>query len=191
MAGVRSSGLAEAAGGAAAVAAEWVEDFPEEAVRLAAVVPEEAGNMHTKDFVHLLDEKAIASAIAEAEKRTSGEIRVFVSEREVQDAVKEAENQFVALGMTKTAERNGVLIYFAPKSQKYAVIGDTGVHQRCGQDFWQHITAKMTPLLKEGKFSEAVLLAIREIGEVLAREFPMKADDKNELPNQIIREKQE
>ena len=147
--------------------------------------------MHTKDFVHLLDEKAIASAIAEAEKRTSGEIRVFVSEREVQDAVKEAENQFVALGMTKTAERNGVLIYFAPKSQKYAVIGDTGVHQRCGQDFWQHITAKITPLLKEGKFSEAVLLAIREIGEVLAREFPMKADDKNELPNQIIREKQE
>ena len=144
--------------------------------------------MHTKEFVHLLDDKAIASAIAETEKRTSGEIRVFVTEKAVQDAVQEAEKQFVALGMTKTGERNGVLIYFAPKSQNYAVIGDSGVHQRCGQNFWQHITDEMTPLLKAGKFSEAVLLAIREIGEVLAREFPFKAGDKNELPNQIIRD---
>lgn len=147
--------------------------------------------MHTKDFVHALDEKVIATAIAEAEKRTSGEIRVFVSEKQVQDAVAEAEKQFLALGMAKTAERNGVLIYFAPKSQRYAVIGDSGVHQRCGQNFWQHMTEEMTPLLKAGKFSEAVLLAIREIGEVLAREFPAKMGDRNELPNQIIREKQE
>ena len=147
--------------------------------------------MHTKDFVHALDEKAIALAIAEAEKRTSGEIRVFVSEKEIQDAVAEAEKQFLALGMAKTAERNGVLIYFAPKSQRYAVIGDSGVHRRCGQNFWQHMMEEMTPLLKAGKFSDAVLLAIREIGEVLAREFPAKPEDRNELPNQIIREKHE
>jgi uncharacterized membrane protein len=144
--------------------------------------------MKTKDFVEALDEKAIAQAIADAEKRTSGEIRVFVSENVVEDPVKEAEKQFERLGMTKTKRGNGVLIYFAPKSQKFAVVGDSGVHARCGQNFWQHIAEEMTPLLKAGKFTEAILLAVREIGMVLAREFPWEAGDKNELPNQIARE---
>ncbi len=144
--------------------------------------------MKTSDFVHALDDKAIADAIAQAEKHTSGEIRVFVAEQAVQDPVVEAEKQFVKLGMTKTRQRNGVLLYFAPKSQKYAVVGDSGVHQRCGQNFWQHITEDMTPLLKQGKFTEGVLAAIREIGSVLAKEFPWEEGDRNELPNQIARD---
>ena len=143
--------------------------------------------MKAKEFVEALDEKAIVDAIADAEKRTSGEIRVFVSEGLVEDPVKEAEKQFVTLGMTATRRRNGVLIYFAPKSQKYAVLGDTAVHVRCGQDFWQHITEEMTPLLKAGKFTEAILLAVREVGAALAREFPWEPGDKDELPNRIAR----
>ena len=150
---------------------------------------EAVGDMKTKEFVDALDEKAIAEAIAEAEKRTSGEIRVFVSESLVEDPVKEAEKQFVTLGMTNTKRRNGVLIYFAPKSQKFAVVGDSGVHARCGQNFWQHITEEMTPLLKAGKFTDAILVAVRDIGGVLAREFPWEAGDKDELPNQIARDK--
>jgi len=143
--------------------------------------------MKTGEFVAALDEKAIAQAIADAEKRTSGEIRVFVSEGVVDDPVKEAEKQFLALGMTATKRRNGVLIYFAPKSQKYAVLGDSAVHARCGQNFWQHITEEMTPFLKAKKFTEAILLAVREVGEVLAREFPWEPGDKDELPNRIER----
>jgi uncharacterized membrane protein len=144
--------------------------------------------MQTKDFLHALKDEAIAHEIAEAEKRTSGEIRVFVSKKAVEDAVIEAEKQFVALGMAKTASRNGVLIYFSPKSQKYAVVGDKGVHEKCGQKFWEHITHDMTPLLKEGKFTEAIVLAVREIGAVLAKEFPWRSGDKNELPNKIARD---
>ena len=143
--------------------------------------------MKAKEFVEAVDEKAIAEAIADAEKRTSGEIRVFVNEGLVADPVKEAEKQFVILGMTATKRRNGVLIYFAPKSQKYAVLGDTAVHARCGQNFWQHITEKMTPLLKAGKFTEAILLAVREVGAALAREFPWEPGDRDELPNRIAR----
>ena len=146
--------------------------------------------MKTKEFVEALDENAIAQAIAETEKRTSGEIRVFVTENLVHEPVMEAEKQFVRLGMTRTKRQNGVLIYFAPRSQKFAVVGDRGVHARCGQNFWQHITGEMTPLLKGGKFTEAILLAVRDIGNVLAREFPCQPDDKNELPNQIARDEQ-
>jgi uncharacterized membrane protein len=143
--------------------------------------------METKAFLHALDDQQIAEAIAQAEKTTSGEIRVFVSENAVNEPVVEAEKQFVRLGMMKTAQRNGVLIYFAPKSQKYAVIGDQGVHEKCGQKFWEHITEEMTPLLKAGKFTEAVVLAVKEIGAALGKEFPPVAGDKNELPNRVER----
>ena len=143
--------------------------------------------METKEFLHALDDQQIAEAIAQAEKTTSGEIRVFVSEAVVNEPVSEAEKQFMRLGMTKTAQRNGVLIYFAPKSQKYAVIGDKGVHEKCGQKFWEHITEEMTPLLKGGKYTEAVVLAVKEIGAALAKEFPPVAGDKDELPNRVER----
>lgn len=143
--------------------------------------------METKAFLHALNDEQIAHAIAETEQRTSGEIRVFVSESSVDDVVVAAEKQFVRMGMTKTAQRNGVLIYFAPKSQKYAVVGDQGVHQKCGQQFWQHITEEMTPLLKAGKYTEAVVYAVREVGAALAKEFPPLAGDKNELPNRVER----
>jgi uncharacterized membrane protein len=143
--------------------------------------------MQTKDFVKALSDHDVAEAIAQAEQRTSGEIRVFVSETEVDDPVIEAEKQFLRMGMSKTAQRNGVLIYFAPKSQKYAVVGDQGVHAKCGQKFWEHITEEMTPLLKSGKFTEAVVLAVHEIGDALAREFPPLPGDKNELPNRVER----
>ena len=143
--------------------------------------------METKDFIHALDDQQIAGAIAGAEKTTSGEIRVFVSEAVVEEPVAEAEKQFIRLGMAKTAQRNGVLIYFAPKSQKYAVIGDQGVHEKCGQKFWEHITGEMTPLLKAGKYTEAVVLAVKEIGAALAKEFPPLAGDKDELPNRVER----
>ena len=144
--------------------------------------------METKEFLHALDDHKIAEAIAAAEKGTSGEIRVFVTEKEVGEPVMEAEKQFARMGMTKTAQRNGVLIYFAPKSQKYAVVGDKGVHEKCGQKFWKHITEEMTPLLKEGKFTEAVVLAVTDIGAALAKEFPPVAGDRNELPNRVERE---
>jgi uncharacterized membrane protein len=143
--------------------------------------------MKTKEFLNALNDEQIAGAIAEAEKRTSGEIRVFVSESAVDEPMIEAQKQFRRLGMTKTAQRNGVLIFFAPKSQKFAVVGDEGVHKKCGQQFWERITEGMTRKLKEHKFTEAVVHAVHEVGHALAREFPPLPNDKNELPNRVER----
>lgn len=144
--------------------------------------------MKTKEFIKALDDDRIAAAIGAAEKTTSGEIRVFVTERSVNDVIAEAEKQFVRLRMAETADRNGVLIYFAPVAQKFAVIGDKGVHERCGPRFWEQITSEMGPLLKASKFTEAIVLAVEQIGRVLAREFPWKEGDLNELPNRVERD---
>ena len=180
----------EAEVGAVAAA---VEDFPVADFREAEAVPgeearAEAGDMKTKNFISNLDEKKIVNAIAEAEKKTSGEIRVYISDKNRDDALTAAKNRFEKLGMTKTKLRNGVLIYIAPVSQKFAIVGDSGIHQKCGEDFWKVITDGMGNLFKEGRFTDALVQAIGEVGAALAKHFPHQGDDSNELPNEILRD---
>jgi len=144
--------------------------------------------MKHKEFLSQLDEAKIVQAIGEAEKKSSGEIRVFVSRRKVEDALATARKEFTRLGMAKTRQRNGVLLFFAPLSQRFAIVGDTGVHEKCGDVFWQEITASMSGLLRKREFTGAVVLAVQKVGELLARHFPHQPDDKNELSDQIVRD---
>jgi uncharacterized membrane protein len=144
--------------------------------------------MEAKRFINQLNDGKIVAAIAEAESGTSGEIRVFVTEHEAADALKEARTQFTRMGMEKTAERNGVLIYVAPKSQTFAVVGDAGVHAKCGENFWDATAAKMQTSFKEEKFVEGLIEGIRSVGEILGRHFPRKGDDWNELPDSVERD---
>jgi uncharacterized membrane protein len=164
------------------------EVFPPAAAILAAAERGAVGDMKPKRFFDALDDAKIVEAIANAELQTSGEIRVFVSEHEVIDALSEAKRQFTRLGMQKTAERNGVLIYIAPHSQTFAVVGDSGVHAKCGDDFWDATATKMRASLKEGKYTEALLSGIESIADVLKQHFPRRPDDRNELPNEIERD---
>lgn len=152
----------------------------------AAVEREEVGDMNTKLFINQLQEERIVAAIADAEKKTSGEIRICISSRKQDDALAAAQARFEKLGMTNTRERNGALIYFAPLSQKFAVIGDAGIHARCGSDFWQAITTEMHQLLQAGKFTEAAVYAVEKVGSALAEHFPRRPDDANELPNHVV-----
>lgn len=144
--------------------------------------------MDTKRFLQALDDARIAAAIEQAERRSSGEIRVFVSERAIEDALAESAAQFEKLGMTRTQARNGVLLYFAPVSQTFAIRGDLAIHEKCGQGFWEEVSEKMTGHLKNGRWTEAIIAGVEQVGEALARHFPRQADDRNELPNRIERE---
>lgn len=143
--------------------------------------------MKTRDFLQQLDEARVVSAIGQAEQATSGEIRVFVSQREVAgDVVARAQERFAKLGLARTAQRNAVLLYFAPRSQKFALVGDVGIHEKCGPDFWAGVVEAMGPHLQEGRFTEAVVLGVAKAGEALARHFPSRPGDRNELPDQIL-----
>lgn len=144
--------------------------------------------MHPKHFISKLDEKQIVAEIQKAEKKTSGEIRVYISSKQRQDAMDAATKRFAKLGMTKTKHRNGVLIYFAPLTRKFAIIGDSGIHQKCGQHFWDKTVEEMMGLLKQEQFSEAVIQAVRKTGELLAKHFPATGDDTNELSDEIIKD---
>jgi uncharacterized membrane protein len=142
--------------------------------------------MKPHELIEKLDDARIVEAIAAAERATSGEIRVCVSHRRRDDALAAARRRFFKLGMERTRQRNAVLVFLVPRTRQFAVWGDIGVHARCGDDFWKTIVAEMTPLLREGRFTDAVVLAVGKAGEVLARHFPPEPEDRNELPNRVV-----
>lgn len=144
--------------------------------------------MHHREFITQLDERRIEAAIAEAEKKTSGEIRVYISHKERHDAMEFAKRRFQQLGMFKTKQRNAVLIYIVPLTQQFVVLGDTGIHEKCGDAFWQQVVAGMMQRMKEDQFTDAIVEAVREVGAVLQQHFPCRRDDTNELSNEIAKD---
>jgi uncharacterized membrane protein len=141
--------------------------------------------MKTNDFLTALQHDAIVKAIGEAEATTSGEIRLFISRKEPDDAVVAAQRAFEHLGMHKTKERNGVLLFVAPRARKFAIIGDKAVHERCGDAFWTEVAQEISSHFRRGEFTDGVLHGIRRTGKLLAAHFPRLPGDKNQLPDDI------
>ncbi|MSU71882.1 MAG: hypothetical protein EXS43_06015 [Opitutus sp.] len=132
-----------------------------------------------------IDQARVVAAIGAAEQRTAGEIRVVVSRRKTDDPVAAAREQFERLGMTQTKLRCGVLIFLAPASRAFAVIGDTGIHEKCGGPFWQELATAMTGHFQRGDFTAGLEHGIGRAGTLLAAHFPRSTDDRNELSNEI------
>lgn len=128
--------------------------------------------MHPKDFIKKLPHDTLVSAIREAEQKTTGQIRVLISHKSVTDPVVAAQKEFVRLGMAKSTEQNGVLIFVSPRSHKFAVIGDEGVHAKCGDEFWQELAKTMTEFFRKSEFTEGVIHGVRKAGDLLAKHFP-------------------
>jgi len=131
------------------------------------------------------DSDRIVAAIAAAEKKTSGEIRVHITRRVPKDLEQRAKLRFEKLGMTKTRERNGVLIYIAPRAHTFRVLGDTAIHEKCGDAFWQEVAGSMTESFRKQEWTEGVVRGVERVGEVLARHFPRRSDDVNQLPDEV------
>lgn len=141
--------------------------------------------MRAKEFLKQVHDGKIAEAIHEAELKTSGEIRVFISRKDIEDAVAAAQEHFIQLGMAKTRDRNGVLVFVAPHTQKFAIIGDAAVHAKCGDPFWKEVADAMSSHFQRSEFTEGILQGVARAGELLAKHFPRRPDDKNELPDRV------
>ena len=143
--------------------------------------------MQTKSFLGALDHQRIVKAIQDAEARSRGEVRVHVSQQAVPDVEPAAARQFETLGMTRTAERNGVLLFVAPVSQTFAVVGDEGIHARCGPDFWKDVAAAVEADFRAGRFTDGIVKGVARVGDALATHFPRTggAADANELPDEV------
>ncbi|HYS56357.1 MAG TPA: TPM domain-containing protein [Thermoanaerobaculia bacterium] len=141
--------------------------------------------MKQKEFLDKLDQDRIVKAIQNAEERTSGEIRVHVQPKSGSDIRQFAERTFERLGMTKTALRNGVLLFIASEENRFAILGDRGIDQKVPAGFWDEIAAKLTHRFKNSEFTDGIVEAINAAGEHLKQYFPRAIDDVNELADQI------
>lgn len=143
------------------------------------------GSLKAKHFFSTKDKEKIIAAIEEAEKCTSGEIRVHVESGSGKDIIVRAKEVFEKLGMTKTELRNGVLIYLATEERHFAIIGDRGINEVVPVNFWEETKEQMSNYFKEGRFVDGVCYGINTAGRHLAAHFPYKSDDVNELSNDI------
>ena len=136
-------------------------------------------------FFSRKEKKQIADAIYEAERNTSGEIRVHLESKAQGPIYGHAQKVFQRIGMTKTAQRNGVLIFLATGSKKFAVLGDVGINEKVPEGFWNDVVAIMREHFKQNKFAEGISEAVLRIGEKLKAHFSYQTNDKNELPDNI------
>ena len=135
----------------------------------------------TTDEINLIE-----NAITEAERVTSGEIRIHITTRQDYDEILlAAVDKFSDLGMDKTLERNGVLIFICPVRKEFAIVGDEGINKVVGQDFWDSTRDVMLAEFKSGRFAEGIIAGVRQAGESLAMYFPGKKNSINQLPNHI------
>lgn len=128
---------------------------------------------------------SVESAIAAAEKLSSGEIRIHIETICPTEPKERALRTFHILGMKKTAARNGVLIYVASASRKVAVIGDSGINAVVPHGFWKDVVDVLTDSFARNDNAEGLKKAVLLIGEKLSYFFPYSKDDVNELPNEI------
>lgn len=134
------------------------------------------------------EEQLITNAIAEAEKKTSGEVRVYVESRcRFVDPLDRAVELFYGLQMNRTHELNGVLVYVAMKDRQLAIYADEGIHSKVGKEFWEKEVRVMLSSFHKDNYAEGIARVVREIGEVLCLHFPYNGStDKNELPDEIV-----
>jgi uncharacterized membrane protein len=141
-----------------------------------------------KDFFTNAENHRIVNAIQQAEKETSGELRVFVeSHCRFVDALDRATEVFVGLKMNETAGSNAVLIYVAMKDRQLALFGDKGVHEKVGDAFWDEKVRIILSHFGKDNYVDGLVRIIGEIGDTLRNYFPYNGDtDKNELPDDIV-----
>ncbi len=130
-------------------------------------------------------EEDITLAIKTAELDTSGEIRVHIESDCKGDVMDRASHLFQVLDMDETKQRNGVLIYLAVESRKFAIIGDAGINEKVGHNFWDSIKQRMCNYFREGQFVDGLIDAITQTGLRLKQYFPYLRSDGNELPDDI------
>lgn len=138
-----------------------------------------------EEFLSQKEQQEIIKAIQQAERNTSGEIRVHIEKSPKKDALNQATKIFDFLKMDNTRERNGVLIYVAIDTRDLVILGDIGINDVVPQDFWESTKDAIIDEFKKGNYKKGLVDGILIAGEQLKSHFPFKKGKGNELPDDI------
>ncbi len=134
------------------------------------------------------EERRVTEEIRRFESRSSGEIVVHLCGRSRTGSImRDATETFARLGLTRTRDRNAVLFFIAVRDHRFAVLGDEGIHQAVPPGFWDEVVGRVERHFAEGRFADGLVSGIDLAGEALARYFPPRPDDRNELSDTISR----
>ena len=140
-----------------------------------------------REFFTPKQQQQMVDAIRNAEKNTSGEVRVFIESKcKYVDPVERAKEIFFSLKMENTKDRNAVLLYLALDDHQLALFADEGIYQRLGAEYWNVEVKKIISAFTKDNYTGGICLVVEDIGDALTAEFPYASDDKNELPDEII-----
>jgi putative membrane protein len=149
-----------------------------------------------KDFLSAEELADIEKAVETAERTTIGEIRVTVVPKSrsglyrVFSPAKAVEmrafREFRKMGVHKTRERTGVFVMVSVAERRIRIIADEGIQSRVESNAWDGIVEMISSKIKGGKQKEGIIAAIARVGEILARHFPPRKGDTNELPDEVV-----
>lgn len=142
-------------------------------------------NTIVEQFLTPDQEQKLVDAICEAEKKTSGEIRVHIEATSGGDIDARTIAVFGLLNMHKTQQRNGVIIYVALEDREFSIYGDQGINEMVSSNFWDCTKDTIQAHFKNGEFTEGLKQGILSAGQQLKTFFPYQDNDINELPNTI------
>ena len=146
---------------------------------------------YIKKYLSKSDLDDIHKAISEVEKKTSGEVRICIKLqrgfREKKYSTKDvAIHEFYRLGMDNTRDKTGVLIFILFNERKFEIIADEGINKKISEDTWSVLSKKLVTTFSDEQYKKGLIDCINEIGDILVKEFPVRADDVNELSDEII-----
>lgn len=141
-----------------------------------------------KKFLTEAESSQLAEAVKQAESRTSAEIKVVIVRHCWRDIRDKAVRLFNKLGLTNTEERNCVMIMLVLANREFLIYGDTGIHKKVGQDFWDDVRDIMAAKFCEDEFAEGLRQGVNRVGEKLTEHFPHRKDDKDEISDEVVYE---
>ncbi|MCL4548323.1 MAG: TPM domain-containing protein [Bacteroidetes bacterium] len=133
----------------------------------------------------------VSNKIKNAEKTTSGEIRVAIKEhRHFLDRKKNirqlAEKEFHKLNMHNTRDKTGILLFLLLRDRQFYILADQGIHEKVGNETWDKLRDEIQQKFQNGNFCDGIIWGVERVGKILTKHFPVKPDDTNELSNEIV-----
>jgi putative membrane protein len=111
----------------------------------------------------------------------------FLSRRRLEETVKErALRVFYERGLYRTRDATGILIFISLLERIVWIMGDRGINEKIPAQFWNERAQDLTRGIKVMEHGRAVQDTIRRCGDELAKFFPRRPDDVNELPDEVI-----
>jgi putative membrane protein len=111
----------------------------------------------------------------------------FMSRRGIEEIVSErAIRAFYEKGLYKTRDETGILIFISLLERTVWILGDRGINSKISAEFWRERAHELTKGIREKSHTRAVTEVITRCGEELAKFFPRKPDDTNELTDEVL-----